>query len=129
MKKKIILVFGILILLLTFGCSEQEQKTNATISEPNISTPGFIIDSHIHYRATDEWEKSFLEIYEKWNAIGCILVDMDDLERGIVFAKAHPDRTIPYASIDIDSPTVLKDIQNAYDMGYKGLGELLPQKI
>ncbi len=73
MKKKItLLVFGILIVLLTFGCSEQGQKTNATISEPNLSTPGFIIDSHIHYRATDEWEKSFLEIYEKWNAIGCI---------------------------------------------------------
>ena len=128
MKKKIILVFVILIFLLTFGCSEQREKTNVTISELNLSTPGFIIDSHIHYRATDEWEKSFLEIYEKWNAIGCILVGMDDLERGIVFAKAHPDRTIPYASIDIDSPTVLKDIQNAYDMGYKGLGELFATK-
>ena len=128
MKKKIILGFGILIFLLTFGCSEQGEKTNATISELNLSTPGFIIDSHIHYRATDEWEKSFLEIYEKWNAIGCILVGMDDLERGIVFAKAHPYRTIPYASIDIDSPTVLKDIHNAYDMGYKGLGELFATK-
>jgi len=129
MKKKItLLVFGILIFLLTFGCGEQGQKTNATISEPNLSTPGFIIDSHIHYRATDAWEKSFLEIFEKWNAIGCILVSMDDLERGIAFAYAHPDRIIPYASIDIDSPTVLKDILNAYDMGYNGLGELFATK-
>ncbi|MFC1692726.1 amidohydrolase family protein [Candidatus Latescibacterota bacterium] len=128
MKKKIILVFGILIFLLTFGCSEKEQRTIATTPKPNLSTPDFIIDSHIHYRATDEWEKSFLEIYEKWNAIGCILVRMDDFEKGIAFAKAHPDRAIPYASFDIDSPTVLEDILMAYDMGFKGIGELFATK-
>jgi predicted TIM-barrel fold metal-dependent hydrolase len=31
---------------------------------------------------------------------------------------------IPYAEIDIDSPTVTEDIQKAYSMGFKGLGEL-----
>ena len=124
MKKKINLVIGLTVLLCSFGCSKQEQKTTASIPEPNLSTPGFIIDSHIHYRATDEWEKSFLEIFEKWNAIGCILVNMRNLERGIKFAGDHPDRVIPYAAIEIDSPTVIEDIQKAYDMGYKGLGEL-----
>ena len=126
MKNKITLsVLVILLVISTSDCGNLEQQTNVTTSEPNLSTPGFIIDSHIHYRATDEWEQSFLEIFEKWNAIGCILVNMEDIERGIAFAQAHPDRVIPYAAIEIDSPTVLKDIQKVYNMGYKGLGELL----
>ena len=90
----------------------------------SLWTPGFVIDSHIHYRATDEWEKSFLEIYTKYNALACILIGMNDLERGIAFAKQHPDRVIPYAAIDIDSPTVVADIKRVHAMGFKGLGEL-----
>ena len=127
--KKFTLLVGILILLTAAGCGEQNQQpvvseVKADSSQPNLSTPGFLIDSHIHYRGTDEWEKSFLEVFEKWNAMGCILVNMDSLERGMQFAQANPDRVIPYAAIVIDSHTVLDDIQKAYDMGYKGLGEL-----
>jgi len=117
MKEKISLLIGLSVLLFVSGCSKQESK-------PNLSTPGFIIDSHIHYRATDEWEKSFLTIYEKYNAMGCILVSMRNLERGMAFARANPERAIPYAAINIDSPTVLEDIQMVHDMGFKGLGEL-----
>ena len=127
MKMNLIMIIGLSIVLFIVGCAKKEEKQEkpvAPVPEPHVSTPGFIIDSHIHYRATDEWEKSFLTIYEKYNAMGCILVEMEDLERGIAFARAHPGRVIPYAAIDIDSPTVLKDIQKVYNMGYKGLGEL-----
>ncbi|MBN1292501.1 MAG: amidohydrolase family protein [Candidatus Latescibacteria bacterium] len=124
MKKNVVTLILLCTVCMGFGCGQQAEKATHTIPEPNLSTPGFLIDSHIHYRATDEWEKSFLEIFEKWNAIGCILVNMKDLDRGITFAKAHPDRVIPYAAIEIDSPTVVADIRKAYDMGYKGLGEL-----
>ncbi|MDD2381876.1 MAG: amidohydrolase family protein [Mariniphaga sp.] len=92
--------------------------------KPNMSRPDFIIDSHIHYRATDDWEKSFVEVFTTQKAMGCVLVKMDDLERGIQFARSHPDLVIPYAQIDIDSPTVTNDIREAKRMGYKGLGEL-----
>lgn len=88
------------------------------------STPGFIIDTHTHYRAADAWEKSFLTIYSRHNAMACVLIGMKDLERGIAFAKAHPDRVIPYAAVDIDSATVLNDIRRVHAMGFKGLGEL-----
>ena len=91
---------------------------------PNLSTPGFVIDAHIHYRPTDEWEREFIEVFEQWNAIGCVLVRMSDLERGMAFARANPRRVIPYAQIDIDSPTVAEDIQMVYEMGFRGLGEL-----
>jgi hypothetical protein len=111
------LIYLIFATMLCNGCSQTGSKTNT-------STPPFIIDSHIHYVATDEWEKSFLEIYTNHNAMACVLVYMADLDRGIAFAKAHPDRVIPYASIEIDSPTIVSDIQKVYAMGFKGLGEL-----
>ena len=116
MKIKLILS-ALLAFTLLWGCNSTGQK-------PNTSTPPFIIDSHTHYGATDEWGKSFLEVCTKHNAMACLLVNMEDLDRGIKFARAHPDRVIPYAAIDIDSPTVLEDIQKVYNMGFKGLGEL-----
>jgi predicted TIM-barrel fold metal-dependent hydrolase len=111
----VILSAGLIMLL--FGCGSESQK-------PKLSTPTFIIDSHVHYDATDDWEKSFLEIYGRHNAMACLLMPMTDLERGLAFAKANPERVIPYAEIDIDSPTVVEDINKVYAMGFKGLGEL-----
>ncbi len=93
-------------------------------AQPALKTPGFIIDSHTHYRAADDWEKSFLATYARHNAMACVLIDMKNLDRGIAFAKAHPDRVIPYAAVNIDSPGVLDDVRKAHDMGFKGLGEL-----
>jgi predicted TIM-barrel fold metal-dependent hydrolase len=110
-------IFPLIILISLLGCNSAGPK-------PNYSTPPFIIDSHMHYVATDAWEKSFLEIFSRHNAMACLLMDMKDLDRGIAFAKAHPDRVIPYAEIDIENPAVLLDIQRVYDMGFKGLGEL-----
>ncbi len=86
--------------------------------------PGFIIDSHTHYSAAVGYEKSFVEVYTRHHAMACLLINMKDLDRGIAFAKAHPDLVIPYAEIEIDSPTVLEDIRKVHGMGFKGLGEL-----
>ena len=116
MKIKLILLL-VFSMILIIGCNWSELKQ----SNP---TPTFIIDSHMHYTATDEWENSFIKIYTRHNAMACLLMSMKDLDRGIAFAKAHPDRVIPYAEIDIDSPAVVEDIQKVYSMGFKGLGEL-----
>lgn len=115
--KTISVLISAIILILSTGC-------NQSGTEQNYSTPPFIIDSHMHYEATDAWEKSFLDIYTSHNAMACLMMPMKDLDRGIAFAKANPDRVIPYAEIDIDSPTVVEDIQKVYAMGFKGLGEL-----
>jgi len=116
MKTKLFFV-SFLVIIVAFGCTRAGLK-------PDYSTPPFIIDSHMHYVASDAWEKSFLEIYSRHNAMACLLMPMKDLERGIAFAKAHPDRVIPYAEIDINSPTVVGDILKVHSMGFKGLGEL-----
>ena len=119
--KTICIFIAVLACALLTSCKQAENK-------PNTSRPSFIIDSHIHYRATDEWEKSFLEIYTRHNAMACVLIGMNSLERGIEFARQHPDRVIPYAAIDIDSPTVTDDIRKVKAMGFKGLGELFATK-
>ena len=89
-----------------------------TVSEPNDSRPDYIIDSHIHYVGTNEWEKSFIEVFTHHKAMGCVLVRMADLERGIEFARKNPHLVIPYAAIDIESPTVTDDIRKSKDMGF-----------
>jgi predicted TIM-barrel fold metal-dependent hydrolase len=109
--------FGAAIIISFCGCGNSAK-------ESNLLTPPFIIDSHMHYDATDEWEKSFIEIYGRHNAMACLLIPMADLDRGIAFAKAHADKVIPYAEIDIDSPTVAEDINKVYGMGFRGLGEI-----
>ena len=116
MKKNVLIIIS-LILTGVYGCGSADQGAN-------LSTPPLLIDSHVHYDATDEWEKSFIDVYTRHNAMACLLVDMEDLDRGIAFAKAHPDRVIPYAAIDIDSPSVVEDINKVHGMGFRGLGEL-----
>ena len=118
-SKNVVPIIAVLAFIIS-ACNTQEHS--------NSSRPDYIIDTHIHYRGTDEWEKSFTEVFSAHKAMGCVLVRMDDLERGIIFAKAHPDLVIPYAAIDIDSPTVTDDIRKAKNMGYKGLGELFATK-
>jgi predicted TIM-barrel fold metal-dependent hydrolase len=105
------------------GCKQNANDSKKVQVEDDISTPPFIIDAHVHYSASDDWEKSFVEVYARHHAMACLMVEMEDLERGIQFAKAHPDRIIPYAMIDIDSPTILEDVRNVHAMGFKGLGE------
>jgi len=117
--KKVILLLPAWLLILG-GCSQDPKPADSGV-------PPFLIDSHIHYRATDEWESEFLSVFTQFNAMGCILVEMDDLDRGIGFAKKHTDRVIPYAAVDIDSKTILDDIKRVHAMGFRGLGELFAE--
>lgn len=119
MKTKLIFLYTLTAFLMA-ACGNNSTKEY----KPNYSMPPFIIDSHTHYGGTDEWEKSFIDVYTSHNAMACLLIDMNLLDKGIAFAKAHPDRVIPYAAIDIDSPTVVADINKVHDMGFRGLGEL-----
>lgn len=115
MKLRYLIITAITVFLI--GCNQDN-------SEPNYTVPPFIIDSHMHYSPTDEWEKSFVEIYTDYNAMACLMIGMQDLERGIAFAKANPERVIPYAAVNIESPSLLEEVQMVYDLGFKGLGEL-----
>jgi hypothetical protein len=125
MKAKLILFF--ICITVFSACDQNSNKADKAGSDADVSVPPFIIDAHVHYKPTDEWEKSFVDVYTKHNAMGCVMVRMEELERGIEFAKANPDRVIPYAMIDIDAPDVLEDVKRVHAIGYKGLGNSLPE--
>ncbi|HET7179271.1 MAG TPA: amidohydrolase family protein [Chryseosolibacter sp.] len=114
----------LLIACFVGGCGKTDTSPDTSVQEDDLSTPPFIIDAHVHYKADDAWEGSFLTIYARHHAMACLMVRMPDLERGIRFSKAHPERIIPYAMIDIDAPSALDDVRKVHAMGYKGLGEL-----
>lgn len=112
------------------GCSSPGSKQNTTTGyQPNYSTPPLVINVHQHSKTSEEWEKSFLEVYDKYNSMACLFYDVPDFEHGIAFAKAHPQRVIPFARIALDSPTVLEDIKRAHEMGFKGFGESVPGSL
>jgi len=122
--KKRSLRYAALSLIFLIGCAALFISWSDRDINQKIDVPSFIIDAHVHYKPNDVWEKSLLDVYSRYNAMACLMVRMEDLDRGIRFAKAHPDRIIPYAMIDIDSKTVLADVRKVHAMGYKGLGEL-----
>ncbi len=126
MKKETNYLLALFTVLVTYSCTSPVAKEEEYNNNPkeNYEVPSFIIDAHIHYRPTDEWEQSFLKVFSEYNAMGCVMVRTADFERGINFAKANTDRVIPYAMVDIDSPTILEDIKKVHAMGYRGLGEL-----
>ena len=101
-----------------------------TVSGQKKWMPTFIINIHQHYPGTEEWEKEFIETYTKYNAMACVFITgVENLEHGMAFAKAHPDRVIPFFRAPLDSPTVLEDIKKAHSMGCKGFGEVVPGNI
>ena len=110
--------------LLFTGCTAQKSDKGTETYVPNYSTPPFVINGHQHSRDTEEWEREFVATYSKYKFMACVFWPMERAEKGIAFAKAHPDLVIPYIQISIDSPTVLEDIKKAHAMGYKGFGEI-----
>src|SRR5690606_12282243 len=121
------------ISLTMVGCGDQ--KTDAAVASipdneqtlvTDYNLPPFIIDAHVHYRPTESWEQSFLEVYTRYNAMACLLVSENDVDRGIEFAMKHPDRIIPYVRVHLDRPDVLEYIRKIHSMGFRGLGEVAP---
>src|SRR5438034_405368 len=39
-------------------------------------------------------------------------------------ANAHPPHIIPFGSVDLDAPDVVKQVEDFHSLGYRGLGEL-----
>lgn len=116
--------FSVGFIACTTQTSTQKTTSGTDVYVPNYSTPPFVINNHQHSRDTEEWEKQFIEVYTKYNAMACVFWPLEKAEHGIAFAKAHPDRVIPFIQIALDSPTVLEDIKKTFSMGFKGFGEI-----
>jgi uncharacterized protein len=90
---------------------------------------GRIVDIHLHYQPKPGFLDDFLRTTEHQNVTGCILTPFENRKEVAEAAKKHPTRIIPMGSVLLDAPDVTQQIEELYDLGYRGLGELeFPKK-
>jgi len=91
----------------------------------SYKTAGRIVDMHVHF---DEEKSSFigdlLKLSDRLNLTACVLTPFAYRKVVAEAAKQHPEQIIPFGSVDLDAPDVVKQIEELHAMGYRGLGEL-----
>jgi hypothetical protein len=83
--------------------------------------PSFIVDSHIHLRANEQWVKDMVKTYRARNTIAVVLARYDDFEFVERIRKEYPDVFIPSVYINLDDPDNISQIDAAYQAGWKGV--------
>jgi len=91
----------------------------------SYKTAGRIVDMHVHF---DEEKSSFigdlLKLSDRLNLTACVLTPFAHRKVIAEAAKQHPAQIIPFGSVDLDAPDVVKQVEELHAMGYRGLGEL-----
>jgi len=86
---------------------------------------GRIVDMHVHF---DEKKPGFigdlLKLSDRLNLTACVLTPFAHRKVVAEAAKQHPAQIIPFGSVDLDAPDVVKQVEELHAMGYRGLGEL-----
>jgi len=86
---------------------------------------GRIVDVHVHF---DERKPSFfsdlLRLSDQLNLTACVLTPFAHRKVVAEAAKQHPAQIIPFGSVDLDAPDVVKQVEELRALGYRGLGEL-----
>ena len=84
-----------------------------------------IVDMHVHF---DESHPNFLsdllKLSDRLNLTACVLTPFSSRKAVLDAAKQHPRQIIPFGSVDLDAPDVVKQVEELHAMGYRGLGEL-----
>jgi uncharacterized protein len=87
--------------------------------------PGRIVDMHVHF---DEKKPGFmddlLKLSDRLNLTACLLTPFSQRRAVADMARQHPRQIIPFGSIDLDAPDVVRQVEELHAMGYRGLGEL-----
>jgi len=88
-------------------------------------TAGRIVDMHMHF---DEKKPSFiddlLKLSDRLNLTACVLTPFAYRKVVAEAAKQHSAQIIPFGSVDLDAPDVVKQVEELHAMGYRGLGEM-----
>jgi predicted TIM-barrel fold metal-dependent hydrolase len=84
-----------------------------------------IVDMHVHF---DEKNPNFitdlLKVCNRLNLTACVLTPYTYRRVVADAAKQHPTQIIPFGSVDLDAPDVVKQVEELHALGYRGLGEL-----
>ncbi len=81
----------------------------------------FVIDSHQHWRAGDDYIAALVETYRPRNAMACVLTPFRGLEAVRQAAAQYPDVVIPYGHIRVDDPDALAQVSAFAAAGFKGV--------
>jgi len=88
-------------------------------------TAGRIVDMHMHF---DEKKPSFiddlLKLSDRLNLTACVLTPFAYRKVVAEAAKQHSAQIIPFGSVDLDAPDVVKQVEELHAIGYRGLGEM-----
>jgi uncharacterized protein len=88
-------------------------------------TPDRIVDMHVHF---DEKNPNFIadlrKLSDRLHLTACVLTPFSYRKVVLDAAKQHPTEIIPFGSVDLDAPDVVKQVEELHAMGYRGLGEL-----
>jgi len=84
-----------------------------------------IVDMHVHFdEKNPDFISDLLKLSERLNLTACLLTPFPDRKVVAEAAKQHPSQIVPFGSVDLDAPDVVKQIEELHGMGYRGLGEL-----
>ena len=88
-------------------------------------TASRIVDVHVHF---DEKKSSFigdlLRLSDRLNLTACVLTPFAYRKVVAEVASQHPVQIVPFGSVDLDAPDVVKQVEELHAMGYRGLGEM-----
>ena len=97
----------------------------STAETTSVKTMDRIVDSHVHF---DERNPNFLSdlltVSDRLNLTACVLTPFAHRKAVVDAARQHPNQIIPFASVDLDAPDVIKQLEELHAIGYRGLGEL-----
>lgn len=84
-----------------------------------------IVDIHTHFDASNPaYLNEFLTMSNELNLTGCMLTPFENRRVVADAAKEYPRQIIPFGSVDLDTPDVVKQVEELHLLGYRGLGEL-----
>jgi uncharacterized protein len=96
-----------------------------TAEMTSAKTANRIVDTHVHF---DEKNPNFLgdllKLSDRLNLTACVLTPFAHRKAILEAAKQHPNQIVPFGSVDLDAPDVVKQVEELHAMGYRGLGEL-----
>jgi uncharacterized protein len=83
-----------------------------------------IIDEHVHYDGDPAFLQRLLDRMQSVDGMAFLLVPPAEMDTAVPFIRAHPNRLVGFAEIDMDSAQAIEDIDTAHQEGFRGIGEL-----
>jgi uncharacterized protein len=90
--------------------------------------PGFIVDSHNHFQASEGWIGEMIRSYRAHGAMACSSCTMGDLPVMKEAVADAPDVFVPFGRVSVDDVGAVREVATFHDNGFAGIKFHSPQK-